>query len=371
MRIRTVMSATPAARVAHPRLPAAAYAGAFLALAAVYTALYAASGEMTILRAARGALVVVAPGALLGLVSLALARRRPGAVEGAWALAVRFALVPFALAVASTAAWIALYRLDTRIVYGAVRPLPPTIAVWQTVINTLVQLAIAGLGYAWYTAEALRVARERAARAEVLQARAELELLRSQLQPHFVLNVLHALVGLVRREPDLAESALERLGELLRFGQRVHQSAGDWIPLSSEWDFTKSYLELERMRLGDRLRLALEADPSALVVSVPPFALQPLVENAIVHAVAPRAAGGRVMVSARRADGRLRLEVEDDGPGASADQIAASPRLGLRLLQERLAALYAGRARLDFETPAGGGLRARLDLPDDGVPEPA
>jgi two-component system LytT family sensor kinase/two-component system sensor histidine kinase LytS len=106
-------------------------------------------------------------------------------------------------------------------------------------------------------------------------------------------------------------------------------------------------------------------------VAVPPFALQPLVENAIVHAVAVRASGGRVGVSARRSGGRLFLSVEDDGPGASEATIAASPRMGLRLLQERLAALYGGRALLTFESPAGGGLRVRLELPDDPVPEGA
>ena len=240
---------------------------------------------------------------------------------------------------------------------------------WQTVINGLIHLALAGVGYAWHTAEALREASERAARAEVLRARAELQLLRSQLHPHFVLNVLHALLGLVRRDPARAESALERLGELLRFGQWVHQTGSDWVPLSREWEFVQSYLELERVRLGDRLCLEIDADPAALEVFVPPFALQPLVENAIVHAVAPRAAGGRLELSARRSGGSLCLSVEDDGPGASPDEIAASPRMGLRLLQERLAGLYAGRARLVFETPAGGGLRVRLELPADAVPE--
>src|SRR5438105_7570729 len=218
---------------------------------------------------------------------------------------------------------------------------------------------------------ALRNARDLAARAEVLRASAESQLLRSQLQPHFVNNMLHALLGLVRRDPALAESALEKLGELLRFGQWVHQSGSDWVPLSREWDFVRSYLDLERVRLGDRLRVSLEADESALEVSVPPFALQPLVENAILHGVAPRASGGRVDVSVRRTDGRLRLAVSDDGPGATDADISASPRRGLRLLQERLAALYAGRARLSFESPAEGGFRARLDLPDDAAPEPA
>ena len=185
-----------------------------------------------------------------------MAARRPR-----WRLATRLVPALSALALASTAGWVLLIALDGWLVTGAVRWPAGTILLWQTVINGLIHLALAGIGYAWHTAEALREARERAARADVLRARAELQLLRSQLHPHFVLNVLHALLGLVRRDPAQAESALERLGELLRFGQWVHQTGNDWVPLSREWEFVTSYLELERVRLGDRLRLRIEAEP--------------------------------------------------------------------------------------------------------------
>lgn len=359
------------ARPAEPpvlRPPPAAYAGAWAALATVYAALYAASGVPAFM-AVRGAVAAVVPNALLGLVSLGLARRWPWPVEGRWRLAVRLAPALLGLAAASTAGWLFLIALDGWLATGSARWPAGTIVVWQTVINGLIHLALAGIGYAWHTAEALREARERAARADVLRARAELQLLRSQLHPHFVLNILHALLGFIRRDPARAEAALERLGDLLRFGQWVHQTGSDWVPLSREWDFVTSYLELERVRLGDRLRVEARADPSALEVLVPPFALQPIVENAILHAIAPRASGGSVAVSAHRSDGRLRLAVRDDGPGASAAEIAASPRMGLRLLQERLAALYSGRASLVFESPAEGGLCVRLELPADGAPE--
>ncbi len=352
------------------RPPLAAYAGAWAALAAVYAALYTTSG-VSIGMAARGAVAAVLPAALLGPVSLNLARRWPWPLDSRWRLFLRLVPALAGLAVASTAGWFVLIVVESRVFAGALRWPTLGIVAWQTVINGLIHLALAGAGYAWHTAEALREARERAARADVLRARAELQLLRSQLHPHFVLNVLHALLGLVRRDPARVEGALERLGELLRFGQWIHQTGSDWVPLAREWDFVGSYLELERVRLGDRLRLEIDAEPSALEVSVPPFALQPLVENAIVHAVAPRASGGRLHLSARRSGGSLCLCVEDDGPGASPEQIAASPRMGLRLLQERLAALYSGRARLVFETPSGGGLRARLELPVDAVPESA
>ena len=355
-----------------PRLPIAVYAGAWTALATVYAALYSAAGS-PIGMAARGSVAMVLPGALLGLISLRLARRWPWTpvTDARWRVFAAVGPVVLALAAASTAAGIGLNAHDARIVLGAARWPPMTIMIWQFILSVFIHLALTGIGYAWHTAQALREARDRAARAEVLRTRAELELLRSQLHPHFVLNVLHALLGLVRRDPALAEKALERLGELLRFGQWVQQTGSDWVPLSREWDFVQSYLELERMRLGSRLHVQVDAEAAALDVAVPPFALQPLVENAIVHAVAPRAAGGRVEVSARRSEGRLCLAVRDDGPGASEAEIAASPRMGLRLLQERLAALYAGRATVRFETPEGGGFRVRLELPDDAVPETA
>ena len=335
-----------------------------MALAAVYTALYASAG-IPVLMAVRGAVAAAVPNALVGLATLGLARRWPP--PSRWRLAVRLVLAVVGLGMIASANWLLLIALDGRVVLGAVKWPPPTVIAWQTTVNVLIQLALAGIGYAWHTAEALREARENAARAEGLRARAELQLLRSQVQPHFILNLLHALLGLVRRNPALAENALERLGELLRFGAEVHQAGPDWVPLSREWEFVRSYLELERVRLDDRLCVEIQADVAALEVAVPPFALQPLVENAIVHAVAPRASGGRVDVMARRSGGRLRLSVRDDGPGATEAAIARSPRMGLRLLRERLAALYGGRARVLFESPPGGGFVVVLDLPDDAV----
>jgi len=350
-----------------------AYVAAWTLVAALYTGLFVTMGSRAG-EAFRSAIATTVPNALLGVVSLRLARRWPwpSTPEGRGRLAVRLVSAILGIAVAATAGWLALVLLD----HVLFPPKPPHkillgVVLWELVISDLMHWALAALGYASHTARALAEERARAARADVLRARAELQLLRSQLHPHFVLNLLHAMLGFVRRDPARAEAALERLGELLRFGQWVHQTGSDWVPLSREWDFVRSYLELERMRFGDRLRVSLEADDAALAVPVPPFALQPLVENAIVHAVAPRAAGGSITLSASRSGGRLRLAVRDDGPGAAEGAIAASPRMGLRLLRERLAALYNGRATIAFERADGGGLRVLLDLPDDGVAEGA
>jgi signal transduction histidine kinase len=352
-----------AERLRLSRAPWLPYLGFWFLLGCVYVGLFSTTG-MAFSLVLRDTVAAILPNVFLGRLSLALVRRAPFAPSGkGWQLGV-LAIAVVAVAALATAGWLGLVVLDGVLHTGAVKLPKGEFIAWQTFINTLVHFALAGVAYA-------RSADERASRADVLRARAELQLLRSQLNPHFVLNTLHALVGLVRRDPARAESAIERLGDLLKFGQWVHQSGADFVPLSREWEFVQSYLELERIRLGERLSVTLAADEGALEVPIPPFALQPLVENAILHAVAPRASGGRVDIAARRSDGWLCLAVCDDGPGTTEAAVAASPRMGLRLLQERLAALYGGRARMTYETPASGGFRVRVDLPDGVAPEAA
>jgi sensor histidine kinase YesM len=143
----------------------------------------------------------------------------------------------------------------------------------------------------------------------------------------------------------------------------MHREALDQVALADEWEFVRSYLEIESLRLEDRLELRLDAAPEAMEGLVPPFVLQPLVENAILHAVAPRKAGGRIAITARRHGDRLQLEVCDDGPGLPSSPQPVGNGLGLRLLRERLAALYDGKASLSLEPAEGGGLRATIELP--------
>jgi sensor histidine kinase YesM len=152
----------------------------------------------------------------------------------------------------------------------------------------------------------------------------------------------------------------------------MHRESLDQVGFGDEWAFVRSYLEIESLRLEERLRLSIAVDPETMDDPVPPFVLQPLVENAILHAVAPRKAGGLVAITARRRGGVLQLEVCDDGPGMPSTLPSAGAGLGLRLLRERLALLYAGNASLSLHPVEGGGLRATIDLPLDQVsaPEP-
>ena len=204
-----------------------------------------------------------------------------------------------------------------------------------------------------------------AAKAEALRAEAELAALRAQLNPHFLFNTLHSLLALVRHDPDHAEEALEQFGDLLRYTLRIQQDTVDEVALAEEWAFVENYLELERLRLGERLRLEAEIEPAALDYQVPVFSIQPLVENAIGHAVAPRAAGGTVRISARVVGEELHVEVADDGPGADLDEVARGNGVGLRIVRQRLQALSRGRARFDVETGNGRGFTVRLAVPRD------
>lgn len=342
-----------------------AYPAAWLLVLTIYLAAFLVTGSPPGY-AFRGAFVNVLPDALLGLLVLRLPRRLPWTESRkARSLAMHFGLL-IAFLLLSSAAWMGLVALDELLTTGScceridLRILP-----FRILNGLLVYCTLAGLAYAWHNAAASREQAARAARAETLRARAELEALRSQLNPHFILNTFHALIGLVRRDPAVAETALERLGDLLRYSLRIQREGLDQVTLREEWSFVQSYLDLERLRLGDRLRVSFDAAETTLDCLVPSFALQTLVENAVRHAIAPRAEGGRLAVGAHQADGRLRIEVEDEGPGAAAQPPAESHRLGLRLLQERLAALYGGQASLSLHAAESstGGIRAVLELP--------
>jgi two-component system, LytTR family, sensor kinase len=338
-----------------------AYAAAWLLVLTIYLAAFLAGG-FPLGYAFRGALANVLPDVLLGLLVLRLPRRLPWLESRARSFAIHLGLL-IVFILTSTVGWIALVALDELLSTGScctrfdARILP-----FRILNELLIYCTLVGLTYAWHNAAVSREQAARAARAETLRARAELEALRSQLNPHFILNTFHALIGLVRRDPAVAETALERLGDLLRYSLRIQREGLDEVKLREEWSFVQSYLDLERLRLGDRLRVSFEAAETTLDCFLPSFALQTLVENAVRHAIAPRAEGGHLAIRAQQVEDRLRIEVEDEGPGASAQPAGESHRLGLRLLQERLAALYGEKASLSLHA-AEGGVRAVLELP--------
>jgi len=359
-----------------------ALCAAWLACVGIYAVLFSLTG-FPFAFALRGALANGIPDGLLALVVLRAARRMDAARDTPLCLLrshlPRAALfVGLALAGKSFLLWIEfiLVRGDThyRIVAGIVG--------WHLFISVLVYLAATAAAQAWMTARRLKEEEAHAARAEALRARAELSALRAQLNPHFLFNVLHSVLGMVRRDPAVAEAALEDLGDLLHYAIRVHRDGVDWTALRHEWEFMETYLKLETLRLGDRLQVVRQVDEAALDQSVPTFSLQPLVENAVRHGIAPRAAGGRIAVASRIEGAALRLEVSNDGDGTrpvgeeDKSARAAAGRdgggraedgdeggLGLRVLRERLEVLYRGRARMAAGPTAEGGYNVVLTLP--------
>ena len=192
-----------------------------------------------------------------------------------------------------------------------------------------------------------RTAREKERRALTLEtqlARAQLEQLRGQLQPHFLFNAINGIAALVHTDPDRADEMLMQLAALLRTTLDLGRS--DTIPLRRELEFVEHYLRLQTMRFHDRLQVRRTIDASALGCEVPALLLQPLLENSLRHVVAMRPQGGSVSVTARRADGRLLLRVEDDGPGF--DPSTAKLGVGITNTLARLEQLYRGEAHVDF-----------------------
>ncbi|HLY55257.1 MAG TPA: histidine kinase [Stellaceae bacterium] len=203
--------------------------------------------------------------------------------------------------------------------------------------------------------------RGRTLAAEAAARAARLEALRAQLEPHFLFNTLNAVSTLVGEgESAAAQRMIARLGDLLRRTLDTAERAE--IPLAEEFDFVRAYIDIQQMRFGERLRVVIEADPGLDAAPVPGFVLQPLVENAIKHAVQPREAGGRITVRAERSAGRLRLTVADDGDGCTSIP-PWPPGHGLANLAARLAVIHGDAAELLFARSAAGGCEAVVTLP--------
>jgi two-component system LytT family sensor kinase len=208
-----------------------------------------------------------------------------------------------------------------------------------------------------------RETRERALRASRLEAelaRAQLQLLRLQLDPHFLFNTLHAIGTLVRAEPETAERMIVLLSDLLR--RALKEMACQEVALREEVEFLDRYLEIERVRFPDRLRVVREIQPESLAALVPTLLLHPLVENAIRHGVARRAQGGQLGIRAQKVDGRLELRVWDDGP-PEAPAEARSPGIGLANTRARLQHLYGTAHRFELRRAREGGTEVAVSLP--------
>jgi two-component system LytT family sensor kinase len=206
--------------------------------------------------------------------------------------------------------------------------------------------------------------RERELRASQLQAqleKARLQALKSQLQPHFLFNTLNSISALMLTDVEAADRMITRLGDLLRI---TLESAGTQMTtLSRELEFVNCYIEIEKVRFEERLKVSVDVDPETLDASVPHLLLQPLVDNAIKHGISRSAAGGEIRISATRDDADLLLEVRDNGPGFRQPRHFPSSGVGLRITRELLETIYGQHQSLELLTLPEGGTLARVSIP--------
>jgi two-component system, LytTR family, sensor kinase len=202
----------------------------------------------------------------------------------------------------------------------------------------------------------------RTSQLETRLAQAQLKALKSQLQPHFLFNTLHSISTLMLTNVQAADTMLVRLSDLLRMS--LENNTVQETTLNREMQFVNGYLEIEKMRFGDRLQVRCEVHPDTLDARVPHLLLQPLVENAIRHGASRCAEVGEVWITAARRDDELHIEVGDNGPGFSPNpDWNAKHGLGLNATRERLRGFYGDRQRLDIHSAPGRGTTISIQLP--------
>jgi len=231
-------------------------------------------------------------------------------------------------------------------------------------IDTLTFVLLVIIGWALAVHYRARYLEFRESRLEAELARAHLDALRLEIQPHFLFNTLNAISALIRRHSN--ERALEmliRLSELMR--KTLDRTQEPLLSLDSELAFTRQYVELQQARFADRLEVCYDIDPGCLDIVLPAFLFQPLVENAIRHGPARRAAGCWIEIGARReSDGGMHVWVADDGVGLpSGFDLARDAGTGIGNIRSRLLHLYGADARLEVGRRAEGGTRVDVIVP--------
>jgi two-component system LytT family sensor kinase len=196
-----------------------------------------------------------------------------------------------------------------------------------------------------------------------LLMQARLDALASQINPHFLFNTLNSVSSLIRLNPEQARTMVVRLSRILR---RRLRNQDHFTALGDELDFIDDYLAIETVRFGDKLRVVKEIDPTAATIPVPSMLLQPLVENSIRHGLASKVEGGTVTLRARRAGARLTIEVEDDGVGIPANELAGvlNKGIGVSNVKERLEVLYNQDYRMDIDSQPGIGTKIAIEVPE-------
>ena len=197
-----------------------------------------------------------------------------------------------------------------------------------------------------------------------LLLKARMDALSSQINPHFLFNTLNTVSALIRFDPDSARGVVLKLSNILRRLLRKHET---FVPLREELQFIDDYLDIEVARFGkDNLDIVKHIDEAALESFVPSMLLQPMVENCLKHGLAPKLGGGKIELRTTNSDGRLRIEIEDNGVGISEEKMphVYVEGIGLSNVRERLRVLYGTDFHLDIESRPGEGTVIRIEIPE-------
>jgi two-component system, LytTR family, sensor kinase len=203
-----------------------------------------------------------------------------------------------------------------------------------------------------------------------LLLKARMDALTSQINPHFLFNTLNTVSSLIRFDPDMARGVVLKLSNILRRLLRKHET---FVPLREELEFIDDYLDIEVIRFGrDKLQIFKEIDEDALETFVPSMLLQPMVENSIKHGLGPRLEGGEIHIRTRRLDGRLLIEIEDNGMGISTERLAEvyGGGIGISNVHERLRLLYGDQFKMDIRSQEGQGTQIHIEIPELATAEP-
>ena len=197
-----------------------------------------------------------------------------------------------------------------------------------------------------------------------LLLKARMDALTSQINPHFLFNTLNTVSSLIRFDPDMARGVVLKLSNILRRLLRKHET---FVPLREELDFIDDYLDIEVIRFGrDKLQIFKEIDPDALDAFVPSMLLQPMIENSIKHGLAPRLEGGQIHIRTQRRDGRLYLEIDDNGIGIPPERLREvyGGGIGISNVHERLRLLYGDQFKMDIRSREGEGTLIYIEIPE-------
>lgn len=231
-----------------------------------------------------------------------------------------------------------------------------------TNINLLTYAVIVVAGQMWAYYRKNKENELRTSRLQTQLVQSQLDVLRMQLNPHFLFNTLHVILAQVRKNPQAAESMISLLSDLFR--KTLETSDLQEVPLKDELDLLKIFLDIQQNRFRDRLKVNMAINPETLDIPVPNLILQPIVENAIRHGISAQPKKGNITISAQKKDDNLVIRVQDSGPGFSKERKDLfDTGFGLRNCRERLNRLYGKDYRLILENAAEGGALVTLWIP--------